>query len=65
MAAGSLGRVCDGSRPGDRRARRPPVKRRVDAVRPVECPVLDLVFLVTVVALFALVSALAAGVEKL
>lgn len=65
MAAGALRRVCDGSRPGDRRARRPPVKGGSTRYDPWSVPVLDLVFLATVVALFALVSALAAGVEKL
>lgn len=45
-------------------ARRPP-GTDVDVVRRLESPVLDLVLVAAVVALFALVSAVAAGVERL
>lgn len=65
IAAGPLTRASDGRRPPlhawGRRAARP--GRRGSSRR--EPLVLDLVFVVTVVALFALVSAVAAGVEKL
>jgi hypothetical protein len=66
MAAGGSRRVCDGGRPGPHRARRAARTRtaatRFDVWSPL---VLDLVFVAAVVALFALVSAVAAGVEKL
>lgn len=64
MVAGLLRRVCDGAWPGLRRARRAP-RAEHDEVRHLESVVLDLVFVAAVVALFALVGAVASGVEKL
>ncbi|WP_168216938.1 hypothetical protein [Cellulomonas sp. Y8] len=52
-----------GNRPGSAGAA--PTPGPAGAVRRLESPVLDLVFVVAAVALFALVSAVAAGVERL
>lgn len=68
MAAGTPRRGSDGRRPGNRPAARRrgahpgPTSTWFDVWSP---PVLDLVLVAAVVALFALVGAVAAGVEKL
>lgn len=64
MVAALLCGVCDGAWPGLRRARHP-LRTERDEVRCLESVVLDLVFVAAVVALFALVGAVASGVEKL